>query len=145
MKVKKGVFKPRLIDRFMFCILAVLHVANGVYLIGPWYLDTWDDGGKAPLHSMFNSDLAVSIYGVCLLIDGLVLLYAAASRRANRFYTVITANALVVGFLLRLYSLIGTILVLESWRPPSYLSHIATVAMCGALWVWVRVHGRPTT
>lgn len=135
-------FRPRAIDRAVFAILATLHVVNGLYLIGPWYLDV-TESGKAPLLTLFNSDKAVVIYGSVLLANGLVLLYAAAGKSAHRFYTRLTSGALLSGFLLRLYALIGVFLTVESWRPPSYLSHIATVTLLAAYWLWVRVYARP--
>lgn len=142
MRTERGAFRPRIIDRAMFAILACLHVASGMYLSGPWYLDTWDEGGKAPLANAFNSDTAVVIYGVLLFLNGLVLLYASAGDSINRWYGRITSTALLTGFLMRLYSLIGVAIALESWRPPNYLSHLATVFILGSYWVWVRVNDR---
>lgn len=141
MKREREVFRPRAIDRAMFAILATLHVANGLYLVGPWYLDETDTG-KAPLIAMFNSMWAVVIYGGLLLFNGLMLFYATAGRSGRR-HTFMTELAMLWGFLLRLYALIGVFLVAESWKPPSYLSHVATVAMLGAYWVWVKVNVRP--
>lgn len=135
-------YRPRAIDRAIFAILAVLHIANGLYLIGPWYLDN-DEAGKRPLANLFNSDLAVGIFGALLLIDGLFLLYATFGRGERRIYTRLVSGALLSGFALRLYSLIGVLLTVESWRPPSYLSQTATVFILGAYWVWVRVSARP--
>ena len=140
--MKREDLQLRRIDRIVFGILATLHVANGVYLVGPWYLNE-SETGKAPLLAMFNSDNAVIVYGILLFIDGLVLLYASAGRSVRRFYTQIVSYALLAGFLLRLYALIGVALTLESWRPPSYLSHAATVVLLGAYWVWLKVNVRP--
>ena len=125
----------------MFGILGVLCVTSATYVVGPWYLDEWDDtvGGKPPLYSIFQADAPVMLYGVALLACGLLLIYASAGRSTRRFYTQITSWALLGGFLLRLYSLIGVLLALETWRPPNYLSHLATVVALGAYWVWVRV------
>lgn len=139
--MKSEALQVRFIDRFVFGILAMLHMANGLYLVGPWYLHD-NDGGKAPLIALFNSTTAVIIYGTLLFIDGLVLLYASAGRSARRFYAPTVSNALLAGFLLRLYALIGVVLTLESWRPPSYLSHMATVLLLGAYWVWLRINVR---
>lgn len=134
-------FRPRTVDRFIFCVLAILHIANGLYLVGPWYLEE-TASGKSPLLSLFNDDKAVAWYGFLLLIDGLFLLYASASASTRRFYTRIVSGALLAGFLLRLYSLIGVLLTIESWRPPGYLSQMASVAFLGIYWVWVRVNAR---
>lgn len=145
MRKKRGAvrpFKPSPIDRAIFGILAVLHMASGVYLSSPFYLDTWDEVGKAPLANLFNSDTAVVIYGVLLFLNGIALLYSASGKSATRFYTRITSAALLSGFLMRLYSFIGVAIALESWRPPSYLSHLATVFILGAYWVWIKVNGR---
>lgn len=142
MKEKREAFQPRLIDRVIFGILAVLHTMNGIYLVGPWYLDQWDEAGKAPLANVFNSGLAVAAYGFFLLLNGLLLLWATAAQSERKMYIPILSTVLLTGFLLRLYSLIGVIIVLESWRPPSYLSHLATVVLCGAMWVYVRVSRR---
>lgn len=137
----RGVFSPRPIDRVVLGILAVLGLTNAAYLVGPWYLDETADG-KAPLLSMFNSHTAVIVYGVFVFIEAAALLYASAGV-TSRVHTIVTENALLAGFLLRLYALIGVGLTLESWRPPSYLSHAATVAILGAYWVWVKVSVRP--
>lgn len=141
--MERNKFRPRSIDRAVFAILGMLHVANGVYLIGPWYLDE-TESGKAPLISMFNSDIAVTLYGVLLLIDGLILIYASAGRGVRQFYTRVLSGALFSGFLIRLYALIGVFITIDSWRPPSYLSHVASVLLLGAYWLWVRAHARPT-
>lgn len=135
-------FKPTPIDRAVFGILAALHMANGLYLSSPFYLDTWDEGGKAPLANLFNSNTAVVIYGVLLFLNGLVLLFSASARGGTMRYTRITSTALLTGFLMRLYSFIGILITLESWRPPSYLSHLAMLFITAAYWVWIRVNGR---
>lgn len=140
MKRVKEVFRPRGIDRALFAILAALHVANGLYLVGPWYLDQ-TDSTASPLIAMFDNSWGVATYGTLLLVDGLALMYVAATG-SSRTTTFITENALLAGFLLRLYSLIGVLVVVESWRPPAYLSHISTVAALGAYWVWVKVSVR---
>lgn len=137
----KGTFKPNIIDRVAFCILGLLLVANGLYLSGPWYLDSVE-GERAPLMNALSSQYAVVTYGVLLLIAGTALCYVSF-RAPSRTNTRILRNALLYGFLLRLYSLIGVLLTSESWRPPSYLSHAATVALMGAYWVWVKVDERP--
>ena len=136
-------YTPRAIDRAIFAILAVLHIANGLYLVGPWYLDE-TDSGKQPLINLFNSDTAVSVFGLLLLVDGLFLLYATAGRGARALYTRLVSGALLSGFALRLYSLIGVLITIDSWRPPSYLSQTASVFILGAYWVWVRVSARPS-
>lgn len=123
----------------VFGVMAMLHVTNGLYLVGPWYLDEWNETGKAPLYNLFNSNDAVVSYGAFLVLNGLLLFYASAGRSDRRFYTPILSGTLLTGFLVRLYSLIGTLMILESWRPPSYLSHAATVLMLGAYWVLIRV------
>lgn len=139
--MERNRFRPRSIDRAAFAILGMLHVANGVYLIGPWYLDE-TESGKAPLISMFNSDIAVTLYGVLLLVDGLALIYASAGSSVRQLYTSVLSGALFSGFLIRLYTLIGVFLTVDSWRPPSYLSHVATVSLLVVYWLWVRAHAR---
>lgn len=143
MREKRGAYRPRYVDRAVFAILAVLHMANGAYVTGPWYLDTWDEVGKAPLQNAFNSDAAVSVYGALLFLNGIALMYAAVAKSATKGYTQTLSYTLVSGFLLRLYAFIGVMVALESWRPPSYASHLATVFILGAYWVWVRVNVRP--
>lgn len=138
---RSGVYQPRAIDRALFGILAGLHVLNGLYLVGPWYLTEGDMGG-APLFALFSSSTAVIAYGVLLFMDGLALIYASAGRGVN--YTRILSSALLAGFLLRLYALIGVFISLESWRPPAYLSHVATVCALGSYWLWVKFCVRPT-
>jgi hypothetical protein len=140
--VKRSIFRPRTVDRAIFAILALLHICNGVYLVGPWYIQQ-DGAIKAPLYHLFSDSTAVAAYGLLLLIDGLFLLHCAFAEPSKKV-TVILDNALIAGFLLRLYALVGVFLTLESWRPPSYLSHISTVFVLGAMWVWVRVSERTT-
>lgn len=141
MKKMRGDYKPRAIDRVIIGILGVLCATSAAYVVGPWYLDELDDtvDGKSPLYSIFQADTPIMLYGVALLACGLLLIYASAGRSTRRFYTQITSGALLGGFLLRLYSLIGVLMSLETWRPPNYLSHVATVVALGAYWVWVRV------
>lgn len=140
--MKREVFRPRVYERIVFAILALLLIGNGAYLVGPWYLE--DVGTtRSPLYALFSNAQTVAIYGTMVLIDGIILGFAAVakpSRRATR----ITTNALLAGFLLRLYALIGVFLTLDSWRPPSYLSQIAIVILLGATWLWVKIDERPT-
>lgn len=143
MNGKIKVFVPRSIDRAIFAILAALHVANGAYLIGPWYLDEYESG-KAPLYDMFNSDLAVSTYGAVLFLNGVVLLTLSCVRHTHKHYAAVLGITLLTGFLMRLYAFIAVLMIVESWRPPSYLSHLASVGILGSYWVWVRLSGRPT-
>lgn len=140
-KSKRGVYTPRTIDRAVFAVLAALHMLNGLYLVGPWYLVENSDG-KAPLFALFDSSTAVIAYGVLLFLNGLALLYGAAGKGKN--YTGILSTALLSGFLLRFYALIGVFIALEEWRPPFYLSHMATVILLASYWLWVRVCVRPT-
>ncbi len=134
-------YKPRTIDRVVFGILAVAFVTGAAYLIGPWYL-TVTEGARTPLYAMINNHNIIILYGVLLFIDGLVLLYASVSDGNTRRYTHIVTNGLLVGFLLRLYSLIGVFLTLDSWKPPSYISQTAIVLITGSYWLWVRVNAR---
>ena len=144
MKTKKDriEFQPRVIDKAIFAALGFVVFLSGLYLIGPWYIDITALGNKAPIIHLVGNLYAVKIYAILLVLDGLALFYASAGRGV--FYTRIVANALLAGFLLRLYSLIGVFLTLESWRPPGYLSQVAVVMLLGAMWVWVRVSERPT-
>lgn len=120
----------------------MLHMANGLYLSSPFYLDNWDVVGKSPLVNLFSNSSAVLVYGVLLFLNGVSLLYVTAGKSTSRYYTRITNHALLGGFLLRLFSLIGVFLTLETWRPPTYLSHVTTVLLLGAYWVWVKVSVR---
>lgn len=141
-KQERTQYVPRTIEKAIFAVLGLVVFLSGLYLIGPWYLPNDVAGDRAPIVNLLNSDISVKIYGSALVLDGLVLFYASAGRGV--YYTRIVANALLAGFLLRLYSLIGVFLTLESWRPPSYLSHAANVLLLGAMWVWIRVSERPT-
>lgn len=138
-----GTFVPRTIDRAIVGILAALYMAAGSYYLGPWYLEQ-DDGVKSSLNQIFNGTGPVTFFGVLLFIDGLILAYASAGK-VSRTMTVILSSAMLAGFLLRLYSFIGVIITLDSWRPPQYLSHLATVLIAGAMWVYIRVHSREGT
>lgn len=140
-KKEKGTFRSRPLDRAVFAILAMSHVLAGLYLVGPWYLDQGANF-TSPLFSMFNNKEAVSAFGWVIFVDGLGLLWGAFGK--GRFYTRILTNSLMVGFLLRLYGLLGTFVILESWRPPSYLANVALVSIFGAYWVAVKVNARPT-
>jgi hypothetical protein len=137
----KGSFVPRPIDRAVFGILAALFAANSIYLVGPWYLDT-PYGQHSALYSLFANHTGVILYGVLVCFDSLALIFAAASKGGNVVYSRVVANALLAGFLLRLYSFIGVMAALDSWRPPDYLSHFATILLCGAFFLWVRLSER---
>lgn len=136
-----GTYTPRSVDRAVYAILAAVCITNGGYVVGPWYLDT-NGAEQAPLVALFNDDLLVYVFGIAVIVVGLALAWASAARGANRRYSIILTNALLLGFLLRLYSLIGVMVTLESWRPPNYISHIATLLITGAFWVWVKVNDR---
>lgn len=144
MKERNTTPRLRAIDRTIIIILAILHVANGLYLCGPWYLSTWRDGESAPLYLLFNNTAAVSAYGMLLLINGIILGYGAIANHTAPYRMKALVYGLAIGFSLRLYSLIGAIYTLESWKSPTYLSHAATVAICGALWVSIKLSGGPS-
>lgn len=140
-KREKGTFTPRKIDRIVFAILSTLFLFGGLYVVGPWYLESTKKG-ESPLIRLLSNELAVGGYGYAIMLVGLLLVYAAVGKSTHQFYTPIVSFALLAGFLLRLYSLFGVVMTLESWRPPGYLSHTATVLILGAYWVWVRVSER---
>lgn len=135
-------FKFRPIDRAVVAILAALNAANGLYLIGPWYLERTADG-TSPLYTLFQSRTAICAYGIGLFLNGVALAFAARKRvvRTNHIFSL--SNLLFAGFLIRLYSLIGVFVALEYWLPPTYLSHVATVLILGAEWVWIKRNERP--
>lgn len=144
MRKKRGDFKPSPIDRITLGVLATVCIFAGVYVVGPWYLDEWASavGGKSPLFSLFNADLPILIYGAGLVSSGSLLMFVSLVPHTVTHYTQLAIYALLIAFLFRLYALIGVFLTLESWRPPNYLSHIATVVLLGAYWVWVKVETR---
>lgn len=139
--MEKFAFSP--VDRAIIYILAALHAVNGLYLIGPWYITTDNFGGvgKSPLYSLFGDERAVKIYGVLLLLNALALAYSAR-RQGVRF--LVAGWAVLSGFFLRLYALIGVFLTLDWWLPPVYASHIATVGILGVYWIWVKYNERTT-
>ena len=140
MKRREGKFVPRTIDRVVFAVLGLVMLINGFYLAGPYYLDVARSGNDAPLYSLLNSPEMVTTFGTLMFLTGVALAYSAFGKGV--YYAKITAYALLAGFLLRLYSLIGVFLTLESWRPPSYVSHAATVLLFGGYYVAVRVNER---
>lgn len=131
--MKKGIVL-RSIDRYVIGLLAALLAASGLYLAGPWYL-TEQTGGQSPIYAMFQSTVGTAIFGVIYIINGIALAWCVAQR--GPVVKPFLACALFTGFLMRLYTLIGAILVLESWRPPNYLSALALVFAFGGYWVWV--------
>lgn len=137
----RGVYKPRTIDRAVFAILAAVMTLSGLYVLGPWYLEV-DEGNTAPLYHLFDDVTAVRIFGVLILITGLFLFWCSWAKGNAALYTTILTYTLLCGFILRLYSMIGVALALDSWRPPGYLSMFATVFILGAYWVWVKVNVR---
>lgn len=140
MQQRKVDYRPRIIDRAVFGLLAALHILSALYLVGPWYLET-GDLGKSPLMNLFENPTAVIVYGVFVFMTGIGLLYATAAN--GKHYTTILSYSLLVGFLLRLYALIGVIASLDSWRPPSYLSQSVIVLLMAAYWLWVKYCVRP--
>lgn len=136
------VFTPRPIDRAVIFVLAVLLVATAIYVIGPWYLDETDPT-KAPLTYIFKDDQLVVFFGILTLINGLLLLYASTLKAASVRNTKFLGYTLLAGFLLRLYSIIGVMITIESWRPPAFLSHFATVSIFAVYWLWVKSDARP--
>ncbi len=131
------VFSLRPIDRAVIVIIAVLLMVTGLYLVGPWYI-TVTDTGKSPLYKLLQDGTVLTAYGVLLILDGVALIYSVINNKTS-----ILTNALLTGFLLRLYALIGVLVTQESWLPPSYLSLAATVFITGSYWVWIRVNERP--
>jgi hypothetical protein len=139
----QGAYRPRSVDRAVYAILAAVCITNGGYVVGPWYLHSDNEGARAPLIALFNNPQLVNIFGFILIGVGIALTYATASAGGSRKYTNVLSYSLLLAFLLRLYSFIGVVMTLESWRPPNYTSHAATVLITGAFWVWVKVNDRP--
>lgn len=137
--MKKEVYVPRIIDKAIFAILGMLMLLIGLYVVGPWYVDD-THGVKSPLLSLLESHIGLIGYGCLSIIDGIALLYATAGD--GEWHTRITSDALLAGFLLRLYALFGVILTLHSWKPPVYLVQGVVVLIFGAMWVWVRVNAK---
>jgi hypothetical protein len=140
MKRATVVYNPRTIDRAIFSILAALMLFVGLYIVGPWYLDE-TLGSKSPLLALLDSNIALILYGTLTIIDGIALVYSAAGKGLT--HSRIMSHALLAGFLIRLYALIGQILTLHSWRPPSYLTQVVIVLLFGVMWVWVKVNAKP--
>jgi len=141
----KGAYQPRIIDRVVYAALAVVCIISGGYAVGPWYLEVDESGAPAPtIASLFNNPELVNIFGFMVIVVGFGLLYGAFAKAPNRRYTHILSYSLLLAFLLRLYSLIGAIVVLESWKPPNFINPAALVVVLGGYWLWVKVNDRPT-
>lgn len=126
----------RPIDRWIIGLLAALVAASGLYLVGPWYLETKPDGDPNPVFYLVNNVYVVKGIGAGMIIAAGFMGWAA---RAGVARVKVLSSALFAAFLLRLFTLMGTLLTIESWRPPGYLSPLFTVLLSGALWVWVKV------
>lgn len=136
----KGMFAYRPIDRAVIGILAVVNVLNGLYVAGPWYLPIIPTTGQiAPMQALFHGTIAIHVFGAILLCNGLWLLWLV--RRSSVSYRILT-TALFTGFFLRLYSLIGVLILLSSPIPPTYISHAGGVFIIGSYWVWVKYNER---
>lgn len=142
MATKAGLPYIRTIDTAILRIIAFLHVCNGLYLIGPWYIRTNPEGDASPVYSLFNSHWSVVVFGILIMVSGFLLWYSVGPRnKSDKFLS----NTLIVGFGLRLYSLVGVLLTIKSFLPPSYLSQAAAIAVLGAYWLWVKyLVERPT-
>lgn len=127
----------RPIDTANIRILGILHLVNGLYLIGPWYISTTTGGDDSPLFVLFGSVAAVKVFGSLLIIQATALLLTTVMG-----YRKVLEWSLLSGFLLSLYSLIGVLSAMK-WLPPTYVSQAATVLILGAYWVWTRRNGRP--
>lgn len=130
----------RSIDRAVLGIIGLLILINSIYLIGPWYIDTYPEGEKAPLHTLFVHDEVVVAYGAIMLVDASLLLWGVYSK-FNR--VAVLSWALLTAFLMRLYAIIGIFIVLDEWLPPSYLPLVSTVMITGAYYIWVQHRGKP--
>jgi hypothetical protein len=124
----------RSIDRYIISVLAALMAASGLYLAGPWYL-VETNGNPSPLFALLSNTVGITIYGILCVVSGLVLGWFAHRRAPVRVQHL--SLALLTVFLLRFYSLMGTLLTLESWRPPGYLSPLVIVLIIGGYWLWV--------
>jgi|SRR6478735_3701009 len=128
------VFKFRPIDRAIVLILATLFVVNGLYLVGPWYKEQ-TNGNDSPIYGLFSNPVSVVIFGSLLVINGFVLFWTAHRKTTRK---AVLSTALMAGFLLRLYSLIGVFIANPQLLPPTYTSHAATVLILSAMWVHVK-------
>lgn len=130
----------RPIDRAVVIIIAVLNIVNGVYLSGPWYqTEVPVTNEPAPMYSLFHGHPGVTIFGLFLLINGLILIWLC-TRKVVSFAAI--TYSLFAAFFLRLYLVIGVLIVTNSWFPPSYASSAATAFIAGAYWVWVKCRER---
>lgn len=135
--MKKREIRLRSVDRWVIGLLATILVASGVYLAGPWYM-VQPNGSTGPVLYLVQSVWTVHAIGVAEILTGFILF--ATVTRDRLMNTAFLANALLAAFLIRLFTLYGTLFTLKEWLPPSYISAIATVAMSGVYWIWVRRH-----
>lgn len=138
-------YEPNGLERALFGLIGALHTLIGLYAVSPLYLSQTQNSDKPTLYTLFASDDAVKFYGAILLISGICLLWSTFARANQKWYFSVVTNALFVGFLIRFYALFGTLLLSESWRPPTWISPFATVLITGTLYVWIRLRERFTT
>jgi hypothetical protein len=124
----------RPIDQYIIGLLATLGVVTGLYVAGPWYLFQTPEGTAGVMYSLLESVYATVAFGILLLGNSISLGVCVLRRGCNRK---ILGWNLFLAFLLRLYIFIGTLLVLESWRPPNYLSSGTVALVLAGYWIWV--------
>lgn len=140
MSKQSGKVTLRSIDKAVIAIMGLVLLSYGLYIIGPWYLTTIDNS-RSPLTVLFEGTIAVKLYGWFLLIDSIGLLYGI---RAHPARSAILSYSLLSAFLLRMYALTGTLLLLPSWRPLSWAAGLALVAVLGSYYIWIRISERTT-
>lgn len=138
-------YRPNGLERALFGLVGALHTLIGLYAVGPLYVHQEKSSAAPTLYTLVASDNAVRFYGAILLLSGLGLLWAAFAKSTNKGYFAVVTNALFIGFLVRFYAQLGTLILSESWRPPTWLSPMATIILTGTLYVWIRLRERFTT
>lgn len=132
----KKEIRLRPIDRWVIGLLAAVMAVGGLYLAGPWYLE-FDNGKQGAVYYLTHNIYSVKVVGLAMLATAAGMIYSIRTEVAR---SLLLSSSLLAAFLLRTYTLIGSLLTLESWRPPNYISPLFTVALAGVLWIWVRRH-----
>lgn len=125
----------RNIDRCILSVLGGVIFLAGLYLVGPWYIETIDRQLSSTL-SLFGSRNAVNIYGGLELAVGLILMIAVWFKRITRGWI---TTIIFLAFVVRLYSTIGVVIALNGeYLPPRYLSQVGLLVVLGIYWLYLK-------
>lgn len=128
------------LDRVFLVFISIINMLTGIYICGPWHIDEIADQ-KHFMYQLFYYQPLISLYGIVLVVASATLGLIVMSKVYCFWYTFAITALLKTIFMLKLFSFVGLLISMESWRPPTYLYHLPMLVILGGYWIWLTIDG----